>query len=90
MSLLISLLYLLLNIAIICLCAALIWWFLRWMGIVLDATVLKICQAIVALLVLILIVSWFAGILPPRGILGHMPSNVPGEFASHLVHQTSV
>jgi hypothetical protein len=83
MPLLISLLYLLLNIAIICLCAALIWWFLRWMGIVVDPSVLKICQAIVALLVIILIVSWFAGALPPRGILGRTGSAVPGEFASH-------
>ena len=72
MPLLVSLLYLLLNIAIICLCAALIWWFLRWMGIAVDPTVLKIGQAIVAIIVLILIVSWFMGALPPRGILGSM------------------
>jgi hypothetical protein len=90
MPLLVSLLYLLLNIAIILLCAALIWWFLRWMGIVIDPWVLKICQAIVGLLIIILIVSWLMGALPPRGILGHMPSNVPGEFASLLRRLISV
>jgi hypothetical protein len=70
MSLLISLLYLLLHIAIVALCAALIWWALRWFGIPIDPLVLKICQFIVAVIVLILIVSWFAGVLPPRGIFG--------------------
>jgi len=70
MSLLISLLYLLLNIAIVVLCASLIWWALRWFGIAVDPFVLKIAQFILAVIVLILIVSWFAGALPPRGILG--------------------
>jgi hypothetical protein len=68
MTMLISLLYLLLNIAVVVLCAALIWWALRWFGIVVDPYVLKIAQFIVALIVIILIVSWFAGVLPPRGM----------------------
>jgi hypothetical protein len=68
MSLLISVLYLLLNIAIIVLVAALVWWFLRWFGIPIDPYVLKICQAILALIIIILIVSWFAGVLPPHGL----------------------
>jgi len=70
MSLLISLLYLLLHIAIVVLCAALIWWALKWFGIPIDPLVLKICQFIIVLIIIILIVSWFAGVLPPRGILG--------------------
>jgi hypothetical protein len=70
MSLAISLLYLLLNIAVVGLCAALIWWALRWFGIPIDPMVLKICQFILALIIIILIVSWFAGVLPPRGIFG--------------------
>jgi hypothetical protein len=71
MSLLISVLYLLLNIAVILLCAALIYWFFKWIGIGIDPWVLKIAQAIVALLILILIVSWFAGALPSRGLFGY-------------------
>ncbi len=89
MPLLVSLLYLLLNIAVVLLCAALIWWFLRWMGIAIDPTVYKICQAIVALIVIILIVTWFMGALPPRGIFGKIGSAVPGEFASRLLLRTS-
>ena len=70
MPLLISLLYLLLHIAIVVLCAALIWWALKFFGIPIDPLVLKICQFIIVLIIIILIVSWFAGVLPPRGILG--------------------
>jgi hypothetical protein len=87
MSLLISLLYLLLNIAIIALCAALIWWALSWFGIAIDPLVLKIMQAILAIIVIILIVSWFAGILPPRGILGRL-SGPQYDVPFRLVHQT--
>ena len=58
MSLLISFLYLLLNIAIILLVAALIVWVLRWLGIGIDPTVYKIGQAIVALLIIIAVVVW--------------------------------
>jgi hypothetical protein len=61
MDILVSLLYLLLNIAVILLVAALIVWALRWMGIAIDATVYKIGQAIVALLIIIAIVSWATG-----------------------------
>jgi hypothetical protein len=68
MGLLISLLYLLLNIAIVVLCAALIWWALRWFGIAIDPFVLKICQFILAVIIIILIVSWFAGAIPPHGV----------------------
>jgi len=76
MTLLISLLYLLLNIAVVVLCAAIIWWFLKWIGIAIDPLVLKIAQAVVGLIVLILIVTWFAGALPPRGIFSTGPFHV--------------
>jgi hypothetical protein len=81
MSLIISVLYLLLNIALIVLVAALLWWGLRWLGIGIDPWVFKICQMILALLVLILIVSWLAGVIPVRGVFGSGRSIVPGEFA---------
>lgn len=70
MPLLISLLYLLLNIAIVVLCVALIWWALKFFGIPIDPFVLKICQFIVVVIIIILIVSWFAGAIPPHGVLG--------------------
>ena len=77
MGLLVSVLYLLLNIAVVLLCAAIIWWFLKWMGIGIDPLVFKIAQAIVALIVIIMIVSWFAGVLPPRGIFsGPFPAMI--------------
>ena len=62
MGLLISFLYLLLNIAIILLVAALIVWVLRWLGIGIDPMVYKIGQAIVALLIIIAIVVWVSGV----------------------------
>jgi len=68
MSLLISVLYLLLNIGILLLCVAIIWWALKWFGIPIDPMVFKIAQFIIVLLILIMVVSWFAGVLPPRGI----------------------
>ena len=80
MGLSISVLYLLLHIAIVLLCAALIWWFFKWMGIAIDATVFKLGQAIVAILILILIVSWFAGILPPRGIFSGVVAPTVGKL----------
>lgn len=61
MALLESVLYLLLEIAIILFCAALIVWFCRWVGIAIDPLVYKIGTAIVFLLCLIAIVGWFAG-----------------------------
>jgi hypothetical protein len=61
MSLLISLLYLLLHIAIILFVAACIVWLLRWLGIGIDPMVYKIGQAIVALLVIIAVVIWLSG-----------------------------
>src|SRR5262245_66449595 len=70
MVLIVSVLYLLLNIAVLLLVAALIWWFLKWIGLPLDPWVLKLCQVILGLLILILIVSWFAGVVPVRGIFG--------------------
>jgi len=72
MGLLVSVLYLLLNIAVVLLVAAIIWWFWRWMGLPMDPWVLKLCQVIVALIVIILIVSWFAGVIPARGIFGSL------------------
>ena len=61
-ELLISFLYLLLNIAIILLVAALIVWVLRWLGIGIDPMVYKIGQAIVALLIIIAVVVWVSGV----------------------------
>jgi hypothetical protein len=84
MPLLISLLYLLLNIAVILLVAAIIWWVLSLLGIAIDARVMRIGQIIVALIILIYVVSWLAGALPPRGIFGKVGSAGPGEFASRL------
>jgi len=79
MSLLISLLYLLLNIAVFLLCVAIIWWALRWFGIGIDPLVMKIAQFIIALVVIIMVVSWFAGVLPPRGIFS---GPFPGMIAA--------
>ena len=62
MSLLISFLYLLLNIAIILLVAAIIVWVLRWLGIGIDPMVYKIGQAIGALLIIIAVVVWVSGV----------------------------
>ena len=76
MSMLISLLYLLLNIAIVVLCAALIWWALRWFGIPVDPLVMKIAQFILAVIIVIMVVSWFAGVLPPRGIFSERDSSI--------------
>jgi hypothetical protein len=70
MGLLISLLYLLLHIAIVALCAALILWALRWSGVAIDPWAMKIGQLIFALIVVILIISWISGVLPPRGLFG--------------------
>lgn len=73
MGILISFLYLLLYIAVILLVAAIIVWALRWMNIAIDPTVYRIGQAIVALLILIAVVIWIAGVLggprywPPFG-----------------------
>jgi len=64
MSLLISALYMLLNIAIILLVAYVILWVVQsWFGISIDANVLKFGKIIVALLCLIVIVVWLAGVL---------------------------
>lgn len=60
MSLLISFLYLMLNIAIILLVAALILWLFRWIGIGIDPLVMKIGQAIVAILITIVVVLWLS------------------------------
>jgi len=59
---LISFLYLLLNIAIIVLIAAIIVWVLKIFNIGIDPTVYKIGQVIVALLIIIAIVWWASGI----------------------------
>lgn len=79
MTLLVSLLYLLLNVGVVMLCAALIWWALRWFGVPVDPLVLKICQFILVVIVIILIASWFSGAIPPRGIFGGVP--MLGEVA---------
>jgi len=64
MSLLISALYMLLNIAIILLVAYVILWVVQsWFGISIDANVLKFGKIIVALLCLIVIVVWLASVL---------------------------
>lgn len=73
MSLLISVLYLCLNIAILVLAVAIIAWVLRWLGIPIDPTVQKVAILIIALIIIILIVSWLAGIIPSKGLFGNIP-----------------
>lgn len=64
MSLLISFLNLLLYIAIILFIAYIILWVIRdWFGVVFDANVMKFGKIIVALLCLIAIVVWVAGVI---------------------------
>jgi hypothetical protein len=72
MGLLISFLYLLLHIAIILIIAYGLLWVLRdWLGMSIDPMVYKFGQAIVALLVLIAIVVWLAGVMGYSGY--HLP-----------------
>jgi len=72
MSILISFLYLLLHLAIILFVAYAILWVLRdWLGVTLDGNMLKFGQAIVALLCLIAIVIWIAG------VTGHTAYRLP-------------
>ena len=64
MSLLIGFLYLCLHIAVILIVAYAILWIVRdWMGVAIDAMVLKMGKIIVGLLCLIAIVVWLAGVL---------------------------
>jgi len=64
MSLLISFLNLLLYIAIILLIAYIILWVVRdWFGIAIDGNVLKFGKIVVALICLIAIVVWIAGVV---------------------------
>ena len=64
MSILISFLYLLLYIAIICVIAYTILWVVRdWFGVAIDPMVFKFCKIIVALIILIAIVVWMASAL---------------------------
>jgi hypothetical protein len=64
MGLLISFLYLLLYIAIICAIAYTILWVVRdWFGVAIDPKVLMFCKIIVALIILIAIVVWLASAL---------------------------
>jgi len=72
MSLLISFLYLLLHIAVILFIAYALLWVLRdWLHITIDPMMMKFGQAIVALLVLIVIVIWIAG------VTGHSAYRLP-------------
>jgi hypothetical protein len=64
MGIVVSLLYLLLYVAAACLCAVLIVWVMRQMGVAIDPHTYRIGRIVLALIVLILIVSWVAGILP--------------------------
>ena len=64
MNLVISFLFLLLNIAIICLIAYAILWVCRdWFSMTIDPQVLKFAQIVVGLIVLIAIVMWLSGVL---------------------------
>jgi predicted Co/Zn/Cd cation transporter (cation efflux family) len=72
MSILISFLNLLLYIAIILLVAYIILWVVRdWFGVAIDPMVLKFAKIIVALLCLIAVVVWIAGVI---GGGPHLPS----------------
>ncbi len=64
MGLLVSFLYLLLYIAIICFVAYVLLWVVRdWFGVAIDGNVLKFAKIIVGLVILIAIVVWVAGAL---------------------------
>ena len=64
MGLLISFLYLLLYIAIICCIAYALLWVVRdWFGVTIDGNVMKFLKIIVALVILIAIVVWLSGAL---------------------------
>jgi len=64
MNILLSFLNLLLYIAIIVLIAYIILWVIRdWFGVTIDANVLKFGKIVVALLCLIAVVIWLAGVL---------------------------
>jgi hypothetical protein len=64
MGLLISFLYLLLYIAIICFVAYLLLFVVRdWFGVAVDGNVLKFAKIIFGLIILIAIVVWLAGAL---------------------------
>lgn len=70
MSLLISFFYLLLYIAVVMFIAYALLWVVRdWFNVAIDPLVLKFAQIIVALIVIIVVVSWVAGVLPyaPHG-----------------------
>ena len=72
MSLLISFLYLMLYIAIICLIAYVILWVVQgFFGWQIDPNVLKFGKIVVALIILIAIVVWLAGVLGGGGGLPH-------------------
>jgi hypothetical protein len=72
-SILISFLNLLLYIAIILFIAYIILWVVRdWFGVQIDANVLKFGQIIVALICLIAIAIWLAGVLGLGG--GGLPT----------------
>lgn len=61
-GILISFLYLCLNIAVICFVAYIILWVVTWFGFTIDGNVLKFGKIIVALLVIIAIVRWVFGL----------------------------
>jgi hypothetical protein len=64
MALLISFLYLMLYIAIICLIAYVILWVITgFFGWAIDANVLKFAKIVVALIILIAVVVWLSGIV---------------------------
>lgn len=66
MNLLVSFLYLCLNIAIIVFVAYCIVWVLKWLNVAIDANVYRIGQIIVALLIIIAVVLWAMGAMPPH------------------------
>jgi len=64
MGILISFLNLLLYIAIILLVAYIILWVIRdWFNVTIDANVMKFAKIVVALICLIAIVLWIAGVV---------------------------
>ena len=64
MGLLISFLYLLLYIAVICLVAYVLLWVVRdWFGIAVDGNVMKFAKIIVGLIILIAIAVWLSGLV---------------------------
>jgi hypothetical protein len=69
----ISFLWMLVTICLILIIAYAMLWVISWFGWSIDANVLKFCKVLVALLCLIVIVTWLFGALGGAMGLSHAP-----------------